>query len=58
MTINDLVWLSIGEITLAASFAVGVAVGISLTRKESRHDSDDDTEEGPKRIRRHDHCDD
>jgi hypothetical protein len=35
MSITDYVWISIGQITLAATFALGILVGVSLTRKDS-----------------------
>jgi hypothetical protein len=37
MSITDYVWISIGQITLAATFALGILVGVSLTRKDSTH---------------------
>ena len=42
MSVRDFVMLALGEITLALAFGVGVAVGIALTRKESRHDHSDE----------------
>lgn len=33
MTISDLVWLSLGEIILAAAFALGILVGCALKKK-------------------------
>lgn len=39
MSVRDFVMLAIGEIILAATFALGIMVGISLTRKDSRHDN-------------------
>ena len=46
MSIRDLVLISVGELVLAATFALGIAVGISLTtRKDARHD---DSNEGTK----------
>jgi hypothetical protein len=38
MSVRDFVILSIGEIILAATFALGILVGASLRRKESSHD--------------------
>ena len=35
MSITDWVWISVGQFTLAATFALGVLVGVSLTRKDS-----------------------
>ena len=40
MTVHDLVLIAIGEIVLAATFALGILVGWSLRRKEARHDND------------------
>ena len=34
MTITDFVWLAVGETLLAGTFALGILVGISLTRKD------------------------
>lgn len=41
MSVRDFVMLSIGEIILAATFALGIGVGISLSRKDLRNDDDD-----------------
>lgn len=38
MTARDLALIAIGEIVLAATFALGILVGMSLMRKEARHD--------------------
>jgi hypothetical protein len=35
MTIHDLVFIAIGEIVLAATFALGVLVGAAMKRKDS-----------------------
>lgn len=35
MTVHDLVLIAIGEIVLAATFALGIMVGVSLKRKDS-----------------------
>jgi hypothetical protein len=40
MTVHDLVLIAIGEIVLAATFALGILVGVSLQRKEARNDDD------------------
>jgi hypothetical protein len=40
MTVHDLVLIAIGEIVLAATFALGILVGCSLQRKEARNDDD------------------
>lgn len=45
MTIEQAVFLAVGFLLNGMTFACGVAVGISLTRKDVRNDSDDDTEE-------------
>jgi hypothetical protein len=37
VSIRDLVLISIGELVLAATFALGILVGISLQRKDSRN---------------------
>jgi hypothetical protein len=42
MSMTDLVWISIGELLLAATFALGILVGVSMSRKGLRHDSDSD----------------
>ena len=39
MTVTDLVWIAIGELLLAATFALGVCVGVALKRKESHDDN-------------------
>ena len=35
MTVRDFVMMSLGEIVLAATFALGILVGCSLRRRES-----------------------
>jgi hypothetical protein len=38
MTLTDLVWISVGELLLAGTFALGILVGVALKpRKESTH---------------------
>ena len=37
MTISDYVWISLGQITLAATFALGILVGVSLATKGPRN---------------------
>jgi hypothetical protein len=38
MTLTDFVWISVGELLLAGTFALGILVGIALKpRKESTH---------------------
>lgn len=34
MTITDFVWIAVGETLLAATFALGILVGVSMKRKE------------------------
>ena len=36
MTVHDLVLIAIGEIVLAATFALGILVGLALKRKEAQ----------------------
>ncbi|MEX0670875.1 MAG: hypothetical protein WD060_10510 [Pirellulales bacterium] len=43
MSISDLVWLSIGETILAATFALGILVGVSMQKRSVRYD---DSNEG------------
>lgn len=45
MTLTDLVWISVGELLLAGTFALGILVGVSLNRKGQRNgDSNTRTE--------------
>jgi hypothetical protein len=45
MTLSDFVWLAIGETLLAGTFALGILVGATLSRKGQRNgDSDTGTE--------------
>ena len=37
MTLGDYVWISIGQFTLAATFALGILVGVSLATKGQRN---------------------
>lgn len=37
MNVTDFVWISIGEFLLAATFALGMLVGMALKRKEPRN---------------------
>jgi hypothetical protein len=39
MSITDFVWIAIVETLLVATFALGILVGVSLTRKGIRHDN-------------------
>jgi hypothetical protein len=43
MTITDYVWISIGQLTLAATFALGIMVGISLAKGPRNGDSNERT---------------
>jgi len=36
MSIEHLVWISVGELLLAGTFALGVLVGCSMKRKETQ----------------------
>lgn len=45
MTIEQAVFLAVGFLLNGLTFACGVAVGISLVRKDACNDCDDDTEE-------------
>ena len=40
MTLTDFTWIAVGETLLAGTFALGILVGCSLTRKGLRHDND------------------
>jgi hypothetical protein len=42
VTIRDFVMLSLGELILMLTFGLGIVIGISLTRKESRHGNRDE----------------
>ena len=45
MSLGDFVWIAVGETLLAATFALGILVGLTLKRKETQHgDSDEGTE--------------
>jgi hypothetical protein len=37
MSVTDFVWIAIGETLLAATFALGILVGVSLTKKGISH---------------------
>ena len=43
LNISDFVWLSIGETLLAATFALGILVGISLTKRTSHDNGNEGT---------------
>jgi hypothetical protein len=45
MTITDYVWISIGQITLAATFALGILVGVSLRKGQRNGDCNEGTED-------------
>lgn len=49
MTFTDLAWISIGQLTLALGFGLGILVGVSLQKRKDSHDySDEGTKgEGP-----------
>lgn len=42
MSVTDFVWLSIGQFTLAATFALGILVGVSLATKGPRNGNGND----------------
>jgi hypothetical protein len=42
VTVRDFVMLSLGELILMLTFGLGILIGISLTRKESRHGNRDE----------------
>jgi hypothetical protein len=42
MTVRDFVMLSLGEIILSATFAIGILVGCSLKRRESDNGNRDE----------------
>jgi len=37
MSVTDVVWIAIGEALLAATFALGMLVGLTLAKKEPRN---------------------
>ena len=39
MTLTDFVWVAVGETLLAATFGLGILVGISLTKRTSHDNS-------------------
>ena len=46
MTLTDFVWISVGELLLAGTFALGILVGVALNRKGPRNgDSNEGTED-------------
>ena len=51
MTLSDFVWISVGELLLAGTFALGILVGVALKpRKESTHGN---CNEGTEDVRNH-----
>ena len=45
MTLTDFVWISVGELLLAGTFALGILVGVALKpRKESHGHGNEGTE--------------
>ena len=47
MSIRDLVLISIGEVVLAATFALGILVGVSMTtRKDARNGNGNEGTQG------------
>jgi len=47
MTLTDFVWISVGELLLAGTFALGILVGVALKpRKESTHGNCNEGTEG------------
>lgn len=37
MTVIDVVWISVGETLLGATFVLGILVGLTLARREPRN---------------------
>ena len=46
LTVRDFVMLALGELILMLTFGVGILIGISLTRKESRYGNRDEEANG------------
>jgi hypothetical protein len=46
MTIADFVWIAVGEALLAGTFALGILVGISLTKRISNDNRNERTTPG------------
>jgi hypothetical protein len=42
MSVTDIVLISVGELVLAATFALGILVGITLQRREPWNGNDDE----------------
>ena len=38
MTITEWFWIACGQVSLMATFALGMLVGMALMRKEAQHD--------------------
>ncbi len=59
MTLTDFVWISVGELLLAGTFALGILVGVALKpRKESTYGNcnkgteDEWNHTGPRRVQK------
>jgi hypothetical protein len=46
MTLTDFVWIAVGEALLAGTFALGILVGISLTKRISNDNRNERTTPG------------
>ena len=44
MTITEWFWIACGQVSLMATFALGMLVGMALMRKEAQHDSDSNSD--------------
>lgn len=40
MSVEHLVWVSVGELLLAGTFALGILVGCSMTKRKETQDGD------------------
>ena len=52
MTITEWFWIACGQVSLMATFALGMLVGMALMRKDAQHDSDSDKDEAAEKWRR------
>ncbi len=55
MTITEWFWIACGQVSLMATFALGMLVGMALMRKEAQHDDSNSDKEEAERWRRWHH---
>jgi hypothetical protein len=55
VSIAEWFWIACGQVSLMATFALGMLVGMALMRKDAQHDGNSDTDEAAEKWRQWHH---